>query len=735
MGGNSMQDRNRHTMSASTIDRHSNHFEGPSNSTRGSDLHGGDARSVLSMDSLRNSRDNNGGARERYSPHYHSSGGNGSGPTGGGGNGNQSSSPPYCPVDGIGGNGGIKSDSPSRKRRRVSSRLPSQSPPAAIWEHRRSPRNGGGMMSLMGSGGGNGGANGGGNGSNGGMGNHVMNGHHNLALQQQQQQQQQQQPQSSQSSQQQQQVPPQLLHRDHPQQHHHHQLHHHHHHSQQQHQQQQQQQSHHHANGGGSHLHPGSGGNLAAAIISQLQTHAHHPQGSPPIRRPRFHREQQQQQQQPPQQQQQQPPQQQRPWESLTQVFQQAPAAQAQHQHPASSLMVDINQVPVSLPLGHHHEQLWTYSAGPHISICSGHPAAPHLPPCQVHGVYPQPFAQTCGIGGHFGSYASSAGPALAVPHPPPHQAHYQHPHLAQQVGQRTDGLSLDGLEHPGASPLHLSPLTTHAHHLHGATPQMTQLTAAAQPIYISTEVSAVGSEVPRTGVTPAGTLIPLIANVPQGRNYEILHRTVRRAITAPRRNFARFHWPGPPPPPPPPPPPAHHQHHHPGHHPTHHHRPHAAPPPAALQAHPQPLGHPQPAHVTLSTTSAYSGILLNFLAMFPLSTYGPPDLNSPDSNETENYEALLSLAERLGEAKPRGLARPEIDQLPSYKFNAETHTGDQTSCVVCMCDFEARQILRVLPCSHEFHAKCVDKWLRSNRTCPICRGNASEYFESSEEQ
>lgn len=41
--------------------------------------------------------------------------------------------------------------------------------------------------------------------------------------------------------------------------------------------------------------------------------------------------------------------------------------------------------------------------------------------------------------------------------------------------------------------------------------------------------------------------------------------------------------------------------------------------------------------------------------------------------------------------------------------------TGDQTSCVVCMCDFEARQTLRVLPCSHEFHSRCVDKWLRVN--------------------
>lgn len=74
-----------------------------------------------------------------------------------------------------------------------------------------------------------------------------------------------------------------------------------------------------------------------------------------------------------------------------------------------------------------------------------------------------------------------------------------------------------------------------------------------------------------------------------------------------------------------------------------------------------------------------------------------------------------MNLAERLGEAKPRGLSKSEIEQLPSYRHNSDIKRSsmDQTNCVVCMCDFENRQLLRVLPCSHEFHGKCVDKWLK----------------------
>ncbi|XP_031645360.1 RING finger protein 44 isoform X1 [Oncorhynchus kisutch] len=126
-----------------------------------------------------------------------------------------------------------------------------------------------------------------------------------------------------------------------------------------------------------------------------------------------------------------------------------------------------------------------------------------------------------------------------------------------------------------------------------------------------------------------------------------------------------------------------------------------------------------------------YPGFLPYFLSMLPVppTAVGPAislDLDGDDV-EMENYEALLNLAERLGEAKPRGITKADIEQLPSYRFNLDNHQSEQTLCVVCFSDFECRQLLRVLPCNHEFHAKCVDKWLKTNRTCPICRADATE--------
>lgn len=73
---------------------------------------------------------------------------------------------------------------------------------------------------------------------------------------------------------------------------------------------------------------------------------------------------------------------------------------------------------------------------------------------------------------------------------------------------------------------------------------------------------------------------------------------------------------------------------------------------------------------------------------------------------------------------EPKMLSKDEIQKLPKYIVTKETMKDftDGERCVVCMSDFDVGEDLRILPCAHEFHASCVDKWLQTNATCPICR-------------
>ena len=49
-----------------------------------------------------------------------------------------------------------------------------------------------------------------------------------------------------------------------------------------------------------------------------------------------------------------------------------------------------------------------------------------------------------------------------------------------------------------------------------------------------------------------------------------------------------------------------------------------------------------------------------------------------------------------------------------------------ERTCSICLEKFAAGQLARSLPCSHIFHAECIDPWLRQARTCPHCRHNVN---------
>ncbi|WVZ73333.1 hypothetical protein U9M48_021652 [Paspalum notatum var. saurae] len=69
------------------------------------------------------------------------------------------------------------------------------------------------------------------------------------------------------------------------------------------------------------------------------------------------------------------------------------------------------------------------------------------------------------------------------------------------------------------------------------------------------------------------------------------------------------------------------------------------------------------------------------------------------------------------------GVDQAFIDALPVFLYRNVVGTKDPFDCAVCLCEFEPDDQLRLLPrCSHAFHLECIDTWLLSHSTCPLCR-------------
>jgi len=45
-----------------------------------------------------------------------------------------------------------------------------------------------------------------------------------------------------------------------------------------------------------------------------------------------------------------------------------------------------------------------------------------------------------------------------------------------------------------------------------------------------------------------------------------------------------------------------------------------------------------------------------------------------------------------------------------------------EKKCSICLENFRRGEMIRTLPCFHSYHANCIDPWLRSKSTCPICK-------------
>ncbi|XWS42814.1 hypothetical protein CRYUN_Cryun16bG0046400 [Craigia yunnanensis] len=87
------------------------------------------------------------------------------------------------------------------------------------------------------------------------------------------------------------------------------------------------------------------------------------------------------------------------------------------------------------------------------------------------------------------------------------------------------------------------------------------------------------------------------------------------------------------------------------------------------------------------------------------------------ESRDEMNHDGWQTTSEGLDE----GL----IKSITVCNYKKGDGFVEETDCSVCLSEFQEDESLRLLPkCNHAFHVPCIDTWLKSHSSCPLCRAN-----------
>ena len=107
--------------------------------------------------------------------------------------------------------------------------------------------------------------------------------------------------------------------------------------------------------------------------------------------------------------------------------------------------------------------------------------------------------------------------------------------------------------------------------------------------------------------------------------------------------------------------------------------------------------------------------------------------------SETDEDETLFAFEDHETSIYSNSFQKEE-DNVTNCQIQEESESDedleldyslyDRDYCTVCMALINHNEIIRVLPCSHIFHRKCIDTWLTGNlswegnntRACPVCK-------------
>jgi len=112
-------------------------------------------------------------------------------------------------------------------------------------------------------------------------------------------------------------------------------------------------------------------------------------------------------------------------------------------------------------------------------------------------------------------------------------------------------------------------------------------------------------------------------------------------------------------------------------------------------------------------------------------------ELNAMKKYNLQNYDELKRPVRKTIEMSTLTTNQQTSSRGDSQELQepASTESEDELSqytCAVCLDNIEIGQLYKRLPrCGHCFHAQCVDDWLTTRATCPICRQHATPLIDT----
>ncbi|KAI3688174.1 hypothetical protein L1987_81883 [Smallanthus sonchifolius] len=90
-------------------------------------------------------------------------------------------------------------------------------------------------------------------------------------------------------------------------------------------------------------------------------------------------------------------------------------------------------------------------------------------------------------------------------------------------------------------------------------------------------------------------------------------------------------------------------------------------------------------------------------------------------SNSDESVSGRRDSPPRFRTGKRGGVDASTVRSLPNVPYGGDSKIWSE--CSICLSEFEERETVTVIPyCRHGFHPTCIETWLSSHVSCPLCR-------------